>query len=102
MSYHRLRPFIVSVTGWLQRVNDPPHLLLLLGRQLDIPRRKVLLQTLRLGRAWNRNHTLRHNPCQSDLGQSAALALGQLLDLLDDLLVVVEVLSLEFGDCGVC
>ena len=32
--------------------------------------------------------------------QSAALALSQSLDLLDDLLVVVEVLALELGDCA--
>lgn len=55
-----------------------------------------------LSRAWDRDHSLRNYPRQSDLCQSAALALGQCLDLLDNLLVFVEVLALEFGDCGIC
>jgi hypothetical protein len=100
MTHHRLRPLIVSVPVRLQRVQNLTHLFLLLTRQLNIPRSKVLFQTVRLGRARDRDHALRHHPGQGDLRQSASLALSQCLDLLDDLLVVVEVLALEFGDCA--
>ena len=98
MTHHRLRPLIVSVPVRLQRVQNLTHLFLLLTRQLNIPRSKVLFQTVRLGRARDRDHALRHDPRQSDLRQRATLALREGLDLLDDFLVVVEVLALEFGD----
>jgi hypothetical protein len=99
MPHHRLHLLTVSVALRLQRVENRTHLVLLSSRQLNIPRCKVLFQTMRLSRPRDRNHTLRHHPRQRDLRQSAPLALGQRLDLLDDLLVVVEVLALEFGDC---
>jgi hypothetical protein len=100
MPHHRLHLLRVSVSLRLQRVQNPTHLLLLPFRQLNLPRSKVLLQTVRLSRARDGDHALRHHPSQSDLGQSAALALGESLDLLYNLLVVVEVLALEFGDCA--
>jgi hypothetical protein len=99
VSHHRLHLLRVSVPLRLQRVQNPTHLLPLPSRQLNLPRSKVLLQTMRLSRARNRNHALRHHPSQSDLRQSAAFTLGEGLDLLYDLLVVVEILALELGDC---
>jgi hypothetical protein len=102
MSHQPLHLLAVSITLRLQRVKNLAHLLLLPIRQLNISRRKVLYQTMRLSRSRNRDHTLRHHPRQSDLRQSATLALGESLDLLDDFLVVVEVLALEFGDCEMC
>jgi len=68
MSNHSLRPLVVSITLRLQRIEDLTHLSPLPFRQLNIPRRKVLLQTVRLGRARDRDHALRHHPRQSDLG----------------------------------
>jgi hypothetical protein len=102
MSHHRLRPLVVPVSLRLQRVENLAHLLLLFLRQLHIPRSEILFQTMGLGRSGDGDHALRHHPRQSHLRQSASLALGKSLDLLDDLLVVVEVLALEFGDCGMC
>lgn len=102
MAHHRLHLLAVPIALRLQRVKNLTHLLLLPSRQLDIPRRKVLFQTVRLSRARDRDHALRHHPRQSYLRQSASFTLSQSLDLLDDLLVVVEVLALEFGDCKIC
>ena len=98
MPHHRLRPLIVSVSLRLQRVQNAAHLLLFLLRQLHISRSKVLLETLCFGRSRDRNHALCNHPRQSNLRQRAAFALRNGFDLLDDLLVVVEVLTLEFGD----
>jgi hypothetical protein len=98
MPYHRLCPLTVPITSRLQGVENLAHLLFLALRQLHIPRREVLFQTMRLSRTRDRDHALGHDPSQSNLGQSATLAMGQSLDLLDDLFVIVEVLALELGD----
>ena len=75
-------------------------MLFLLICQLYGPRSKVLFKSMRLRRSWNRDHVLGDDPCQRDLSQCAPFTLRNLLDLFDYLLVVVEVLALEFGNYG--
>lgn len=99
MSNHSLVRRGIPVTLRLRSVNDPPHLILLLIRQLHIPRRPILLQPLRLGCTRNCNHALGSNPRERNLGRGAALLCCELLDLLDDGFVLVEVFTLEFGYC---
>ena len=98
MPHHPLHLLTVSVPLRLQRVQNAAKLLFLLLRQFYFPRSKVLLKTLCFGRSRNRDHALRNDPRQSNLRQRAAFALRNGFDLLNDLLVVVEVLALEFGD----
>ena len=99
MTHHSLRFLAVPIALRLQRVQDASHLLRLLLRQYHFSRSEILLQALRLRCSWNRDHALRNHPRQGDLRQRATLTLRERLDLLDNFLVGVEVLALEFGDC---
>ena len=101
MPHHRLHLLTVPVSLRLQRVQNAAHLFLLLVRELHRPRSEILFQALRLRRPRNRNHALGNHPRESNLRQRAALALREQFDLRHDLLVVVEVLALELGDCWV-
>lgn len=101
MANHSLRPLTIPIPRRFQRVQNAAHLFLLLLCHLNLSRSKVLFQTLRFSGPWDGNHALSNHPCQSNLRQRAALTLGEGLDLLDDFLVVVEVLALEFGYCCV-
>jgi hypothetical protein len=83
---------------WLRSIDDLPHLLLLLIRQLDIPGSPILFQSMGLSGAWNRNHTLSRNPRKRDLRCGAAFFRGELLHLLNNSLVLVKVFALELGN----
>ena len=98
MSNHRLSPLTVPVPLRLERVENASHLFLLFFCQFYIPRREVLFEALRFRRSWDGNHVLCQHPCESDLSQCTSFPLRDFLDRLDDFLVVVEVLALEFGD----
>jgi hypothetical protein len=98
MPHHSLRLLTVPIPRRLQRIQNTPHLFLLVFRQFHIPGSEVLLKTLRLRRSRNGNHALRNHPRQSNLRQRTPFTLCQSFDLLDDFLVVVEVLALEFGN----
>ena len=102
MAYKGLVAGAIPIPLGLGRINDAPHLRLLLLSQIDISRRPILLQTRRLRRAWNGNEPLSRDPRQRYLRKRAALANSQLLDLFHDGLVFVEVLALEFWRCGTC
>ena len=99
MPNHSLRLLTIPITRRLQRIQYTSHLLLLVFCQFHIPRSEVLFQTLRLRCSRNGNHALRNHPRQSNLRQRTPLTLRESFDLLDDFLVVVEVLALEFGNC---
>lgn len=98
MPHHRLMLLRITVALRLDIVEDFTNLLLLIFGQQDVPRRNVLFQALWFRSSGDRNHALRNHPRKRDLGESAALALSQGLDGVDDTLVVVEVLALELGD----
>jgi hypothetical protein len=83
----------------LSSINNPTELLLLSLSQINIPRCPVLLQPLHLGSTRDSNHTLSGNPGKRDLTDRTALANSELLDFLDDCLVFVEIVALEFGGC---
>lgn len=83
----------------LRRVDDAPHLPLLLLAQVDVPRRPVLLESLGLGRAGDGDHALGGDPGEGDLRQAAPLSGSELLDLVDDGLVLVKVFALELWAC---
>lgn len=87
----------ISIPLWFSRINNPPHLSLFVISQVNIPRCPVLLQTVRLGRTRNSNHSLGRNPSKRDLCQSASLANSEFLDLLYYSLVLVEVFALKLG-----
>lgn len=87
----------VAVPVRLGGVDDRPHLLLLSFGQVDISRREILLQSGRLGRAGNGDHSLRGYPCKCDLCDGASLLGRQLLNLINDGAVLVEVVALKFG-----
>lgn len=57
----------IPIPSRLRTINNPPHLLPLLVGELNIPRRPVPLQPLRLGRARNSNHALSGDPRKRDL-----------------------------------
>ena len=97
---HRLSLLTVAITNWLRIVDNLPHLLLLLVRQVNVPGSPILFQSLRLRRTGDRDHALRGNPRDGNLRSRAALALGQFLDLRHDGLILVEVLALKFGYCN--
>jgi hypothetical protein len=98
MPNHGLMTWWIAVPEGLGRIDDASHILLLLLRQLDIPRRPILLQPVRFRRARDGDHALRSDPSKGDLSRGAPLLGGELLDLLDDGLVSVEVLALKLGD----
>lgn len=100
MANHCLVGRAITVPFRLRLLNNPPHLRLFLIREFDVSRRPVLLQTLRLSGARNGNESLGSDPREGDLWQGAPLADGELLDLFDNGLVLVKVLSLELGGCG--
>jgi hypothetical protein len=85
---------------WLGRIDDFPHFNLLVRRQWHVPRRPILLQPVRLGRARNGNHTLSGDPGERDLSRLASFPDGDLFYFVNDGTVLVEVLPLELGDCG--
>jgi hypothetical protein len=101
VSNHGLLRGRVAVALGLGLVDNAAHLLLLLVGQLDVARRPVLLEPLGLGGARDGDHALRRDPGQRDLGQGAALARRELLDLVHDAAVLVKVLALEFRHCDV-
>lgn len=92
----------ISISLWLRRINNPPHLSLFFLSQVNIPRCPILLQTVRLGRTRNSNHSLGRNPSKRDLRQSASLAHSKFLNFLYYSLVLVEVFALKLGDCMTC
>lgn len=98
MPHHLLSKLAISHTSRLIRLKNLPHLHLLLFRQLNLPRSKVLLQPIYLGRTRNSNHPLGRHPSQRDLSQFTAPLRREFLDLFNDGFVLVEVLALEFWD----
>lgn len=101
MPNHRLVSLRVPVPRGLCSVNDLPHLLLFLVRKRNLPRGKVVGEPMSLGRAWDRNHALSCNPRERNLAQTTSTLVGKLLDLVGDRSVLVEGLSLEFGNCRI-
>lgn len=99
MSNQRLIRLRVSVTYWLRPLYNTSQLLLLIFCKLNITGREVGLEPLRLCRARNGDHALCRNPGQRDLGDSAVLPVGKLLDLINDCPILVEVLALELWCC---
>lgn len=98
MPHQGLLGWRIPITLRLSSVNDPPHFLLFLLRQLHIPRRPVLFKTSSLGSSWDGNKTLGSNPGQRDLSDRAALTDREFLDLVHNGAILVEIFSLEFGD----
>lgn len=98
MPHHGLMLLRITVALRLNVVEDFTDLHLFLIGQNDIPGCNVLFQALWLRRSRNGDHALRNHPRQRDLSESAAFALSEGLDRVDNALVVVEVLALEFGD----
>lgn len=96
MTNHGLVGGIISVALRLCRIDDLPQLRFIFLTQLNISRRKILLQSLRLCCSRNSNESLRCYPCKCNLGQSNAFSDCKLLHLLNDLLVMIEVGALEF------
>ena len=83
----------------LSSINDLPYFLLLLIRKLDTSACPVLLQSVNLRRARDRDHALRDHPGKRNLRDRAAFLVGKLLNLFYNSLVLVEVLTLKFGRC---
>lgn len=100
MPHERLHHGRVAVAARPVGVHDPPDLLQLGLAQLDLPGAPVLLEPVCLGRAGDGNDPLRGHPGQRDLAGRAALAGGELLDLVNDGAVLVEVLALVLGSCA--
>lgn len=96
MTHQSLLCRSISVPMRLGLVNDPAHFLFLLLCQFNIPRSPVLLETVDLGRAGDRDHSLCSNPSERDLANRAALSGSKFFDLFDDCFVFVEVFTLEF------
>lgn len=88
----------VSVSNWLRADHDPSQLYQLLLGQFYLPRCPILFQTSDINRAWDGNHALRGDPGQRNLSRGTAPSLGELLNLIDNGLVLVEILSLELWD----
>lgn len=97
MPNHSLLTLIISISLRLGGINDLAHLGFLLISQVDIPRSPVLLQPVRLGCAGNGNHALSSNPRQGHLADRTASLACDFLDLIHDLLVGVEIFTLELG-----
>lgn len=98
MAYHCLRFLAIAVSLRFKRIKNPAHLFLLILCQFNVFRSEVLFKTMRLCCAGDRQHSLGKHPRKSNLSERTTLALCNSLDLLNDLLVIVEVLALEFGD----
>jgi hypothetical protein len=98
VSHHGLLRRRIPISLGLQLIHNLPERLLLLIRQRDLPRGKVLLKALGLCRAGDGNHALGGDPGERNLRQGAALLCGELLDLFDDGLVLEEILALELGN----
>jgi hypothetical protein len=81
----------------LSSINNLPHFLLILLRQLNITRSPILLQATSLGGTHNGDQTLGSNPSECDLTNLAALASSQLFDFVHNCSILIEVLALEFG-----
>lgn len=99
MTNHSLVSSTIPISLGLSRINNPPHLSFFFLSQVNIPRCPVLLQTVRLGRTRNSNHSLGRNPSKRDLRQSASLANSEFLYFFYYSLVLVEVFALKLGDC---
>ena len=97
MTHHCLRFLTVAVSLGLDRIKDFTHLILLILCQFNVSGSEVLFETLRLCCARDWQHSLGKYPRKSNLGKSTTLAFCDSLDLLNELLVIVEVLALEFG-----
>lgn len=98
MANHSLLCGCISVTMRLSSVNNLPHFLLILLRQLNITRSPVLLQTTGLSGARNGDQSLRSNPSECDLTDLATLASSKLFNFFHNCAILVEVLALEFRD----
>lgn len=98
MTNHRLRTLRIPIANRLGGIDNLPHLCLLTFRQINLPRLEVLHQPRGFGGTRDCDHALSGNPGECDLRECAALAGSEFLDLFDDTLVGIEVLTLEFGD----
>lgn len=54
-------------------INNPPHLLELLLRKLNLPRRPVLFYSFQLGCSRNDNHALSNDPCKRNMWRGDAV-----------------------------
>lgn len=97
MPNHSLMRRPIPIPMRLRSINNPPHLQLLLLRQLNLPRSPVLLQSTSLRRSGDSDESLRSNPGQRNLTNGAALPSSEFLDFVYDCAVFVEVFALEFG-----
>jgi hypothetical protein len=98
MTNHSLLSRSIPISLRFSRINNPSHLNLFFLSQINIPGSPVFLQTVRLSRTRNSNHSLGCNPSKRDLRQSAALAKSEFLNFLYYSLVLVEVFALKLGD----
>jgi hypothetical protein len=97
MPDHGLCGFGVSISLRLRGIDNPPHVVSLLGCQFDLPRIPIFFQSLRLGRTWNGNKALRSDPGESDLSDATLFLKGNLFDIFNNSTVFVKVLALKFG-----
>lgn len=98
MSNHRLEDGRKPLSNWFGIVYNLPHRLLLLFRQYDVPGSPVLFYAFGSSRSWDGNQPLCSNPGKSNLRNRTTLSSSQFLDFGYYCLVLIKVLSLEFGN----
>jgi hypothetical protein len=104
MSNHSLMRRTIPVALRLSSVDNFAHRLLFLLNQFNIPRCPVLLQSGCLGCSGDGDQSLGGDPGKGDLASLATFTGSELLYFLDNSPVLVEVVTLEFGNYrgGLC
>jgi hypothetical protein len=93
VSSHLLASLVISITMSLCTLENLSHLCQFLFVQRNISRRKVLFQSVWLGGSRDGDEALSGNPSKSNLCDTTALFVGQLLDFLDNSFVLVKVVA---------
>jgi hypothetical protein len=97
--YHRF--LVIPIALRPQGVDELAHLLHFLFSQFDIPGAPILYETMWFGCTRDSDHTLSCYPRQCNLCYGTLFLSRKLAESFCDLLIRVEILALELGDCSI-